>query len=312
MTRWQRFFVGLGLSFIFVASDAHATYITIDNSSLGPVTSVRMAFWDLSRNVKLGEIWSGDFPERPSNTFPLDITNTHPLMQWQSYITPRIPWLPDAGFRFGGLDVRSDYGLRRLLPNPALVLMIGTGEHIGIIPGDFNCWHESHVAAGQTILPCSAMVDGMFISRGDCMESGVGCQLGGGVRLAVHAGAPPFNFNGFSYGKEIEDVRAGSPVAVRINYTTAADNGRPADHGFDIFQPGFPASQPAMCTDGRVVLIEKSVPEPVTTSEGALSYDGQDHYTYVWQTPEYFANSCRQLIFRLADGSVRFANFQFR
>ncbi|MGE5249082.1 MAG: PxKF domain-containing protein, partial [Bacteroidota bacterium] len=36
-----------------------------------------------------------------------------------------------------------------------------------------------------------------------------------------------------------------------------------------------------------------------------------DTYTYVWKTDKLWANSCRQLVIKLDDGSFHRANFQF-
>jgi hypothetical protein len=36
-----------------------------------------------------------------------------------------------------------------------------------------------------------------------------------------------------------------------------------------------------------------------------------DTYVYVWKTDRSWANTCRQLIVKLDDGSVHRANFQF-
>ena len=44
----------------------------------------------------------------------------------------------------------------------------------------------------------------------------------------------------------------------------------------------------------------------------SLSYDsGSDTYTYVWKTDKAWANTCRQLVVTLIDGTSHVANFQF-
>jgi hypothetical protein len=43
-----------------------------------------------------------------------------------------------------------------------------------------------------------------------------------------------------------------------------------------------------------------------------LLYDvGSRAYVYLWKTDRAWANTCRQLIVKLTDGSVHRANFQF-
>jgi hypothetical protein len=43
-----------------------------------------------------------------------------------------------------------------------------------------------------------------------------------------------------------------------------------------------------------------------------LSFDpATNTYTYVWKTEKAWANTCRQLIVTLKDGSVQRANFNF-
>jgi len=298
MTRQHRLFLALCSTFLCVASDADATYLTITNETNRPVMFVNMAFWDLSQRTKLGELWSSDDAQRPPSALSLDITKAHPLIHGQTYITPVIPWLPDAGFVFGGIGAFSDHGFQRLLPS---VTLSGTIDpHLVIIPGDLDCTNESYVAAGRTAVPCSALIDGGLV-----------------LRITVHAGAPPFNFSGVypptpTRSSDVPEVSAGAPIAVRVYFRPAGDDGRSPDQGFDIFQSGFPASQPMACTPSGVALTAESVSDPVTASEGILSYEGNYYYTYVWQTREYWANSCRQLMFKFTDRSVRVADFQFR
>jgi hypothetical protein len=51
----------------------------------------------------------------------------------------------------------------------------------------------------------------------------------------------------------------------------------------------------------------------VTAGSSSLSYDATtDHYTYVWKTKKEWANTCRQLVVTLNDGSTpHLANFEF-
>jgi hypothetical protein len=48
------------------------------------------------------------------------------------------------------------------------------------------------------------------------------------------------------------------------------------------------------------------------TASSSLSYDpSTDTYTYVWKTAKVWANTCRQLVLTLIDGSQHTALFKF-
>jgi hypothetical protein len=52
--------------------------------------------------------------------------------------------------------------------------------------------------------------------------------------------------------------------------------------------------------------------ETVTTGVSGLSYDAStDQYKYVWKTDKSWANSCRRLLVKFKDGSLRTADFGF-
>ena len=52
--------------------------------------------------------------------------------------------------------------------------------------------------------------------------------------------------------------------------------------------------------------------ELVTAGASSLSYDsGSGQYTYIWKTEKTWANTCRQFVLRLKDGSAQRANFKF-
>ena len=118
--------------------------------------------------------------------------------------------------------------------------------------------------------------------------------------------APPFSFTGFfspvDNDPSINTVKAGAGVPLKFSLK--------GDQGLNIFQAGFPVSQPVAC-DASAVLA--SVEETVAVGQGGLTYDAlADQYTYVWKTQQTWANTCRQLVLRLVDGSFHIANFQFR
>ena len=96
-------------------------------------------------------------------------------------------------------------------------------------------------------------------------------------------------------------VKAGQAIPIRFSL-----NG---DQGLSIFAAGYPKSEQITCdstepTDG--------IEETVTAGGSGLSYDpATDEYTYVWKTNKAWANSCRQLVVELNDGTFHRANFKF-
>ena len=79
--------------------------------------------------------------------------------------------------------------------------------------------------------------------------------------------------------------------------------------GRDIFHAGFPASQPIAC-DSFAVL--GAFEETTSAGQSGLTYDPfVDQYTYVWKTEKAWADTCRQLVFTMTDGSFHVANFKF-
>jgi hypothetical protein len=117
---------------------------------------------------------------------------------------------------------------------------------------------------------------------------------------------PAFNFRGFFSPIDnqpvVNKLKAGAAVPVKFSLG--------GDHGLNIFQGGFPASQTVAC-DNYATLA--SVEETVSSGQSGLTYDPSiDQYTYVWKTQSSWANTCRQFVLGLADGSFHVANFKFK
>jgi uncharacterized protein len=92
-------------------------------------------------------------------------------------------------------------------------------------------------------------------------------------------------------------VKAGSNVPLRFSL-----NGF---QGMDIFLPGYPQMVPLDCTTGAP--LSAGMP-----ASGALRYDpDEDQYVYNWKTEKNWSNTCRMVVFRLNDTSVRTAYFSF-
>jgi hypothetical protein len=97
-------------------------------------------------------------------------------------------------------------------------------------------------------------------------------------------------------------VNAGQSVPVKFSLL--------GNRGLDIFAAGYPKSEPIACGSTEVV---SGIEETATTGASSLSYDPiSDRYTYVWKTDRAWANTCRQLVVALKDGSIHRANFTFR
>lgn len=96
-------------------------------------------------------------------------------------------------------------------------------------------------------------------------------------------------------------VKAGASVPVRFSLS--------GDQGLNIFAAGYPKSEAIECDSTAQV---DGIEETVAAGNSNLSYDpATDTYTYVWKTNKLWANTCRQLILQLDDGTFYRANFNF-
>ena len=77
--------------------------------------------------------------------------------------------------------------------------------------------------------------------------------------------------------------------------------------GAEHLRRGYPSSQSITCGNTAVA---SPIEQTVTAGGSSLSYDGSQ-YIYVWKTDKSWANSCRTLTVKLADGTVHQANFFF-
>ena len=114
-----------------------------------------------------------------------------------------------------------------------------------------------------------------------------------------------FKFSGFFQPVDnpptLNTVKAGSAVPVKFSL-----NG---DQGLSIFAAGYPKSEQIACDSTEPA---DGIEETVTAGGSSLSYDPTtDQYTYVWKTNKAWANSCRQFVVQLNDGTFHRANFKF-
>jgi hypothetical protein len=115
----------------------------------------------------------------------------------------------------------------------------------------------------------------------------------------------PFQFSGFFQPVDnppaINVAKAGSAIPVKFSL-----NG---NQGLEIFADGYPKSQAIACDSTSP---QDGIEETVTAGASSLSYDAStDQYKYVWKTNKAWAQSCRQFIVKLIDGSSHVADFKF-
>jgi hypothetical protein len=116
---------------------------------------------------------------------------------------------------------------------------------------------------------------------------------------------PGFSFHGFfapiDNDPALNSVKAGAAIPVKFSLG--------GDFGLNIFATGFPASQSVACNSLAPLA---TVEETVAAGQSGLTYDVTlDEYTYVWKTNKSWANTCRQLMIQLVDGSVHAVSFKF-
>jgi len=96
-------------------------------------------------------------------------------------------------------------------------------------------------------------------------------------------------------------VKAGQGVPVKFSLS--------GNQGLGIFAAGYPKSVAIACPSATST---DSI-EATTAGKSGLSYDRDtDTYTYVWKTNKAWANTCRQLILVLKDGTIHVAYFQLK
>lgn len=99
----------------------------------------------------------------------------------------------------------------------------------------------------------------------------------------------------------VNRVKAGSAIPVKFSLA--------GDQGLGIFFTGYPKSISAACD---ATLPVDAIEETSTAGGSSLSYDAtSDQYNYVWKTDKAWANTCRQLQVKLADGTMHVALFNF-
>jgi YVTN family beta-propeller protein len=115
-----------------------------------------------------------------------------------------------------------------------------------------------------------------------------------------------YNFTGFFQPVDnlpvLNYVKAGQAIPVKFSLG--------GNQGLNIFEASYPKSQVIACNSTATV---DGIEETVTAGSSSLSYDAStDIYTYVWKTEKAWANTCRQLVVKLNDGTFHRASFKFK
>src|SRR6266542_1199233 len=122
------------------------------------------------------------------------------------------------------------------------------------------------------------------------------------VRITL---GPLFNFSGFLQPGDNLPVRNTRRAGLAVPVNFSLDGYK----GLGIMASGYPKSQPIACdTSAPTDAVETTLPALLSV---LLYVPRTDTYVYVWKTDRSWANTCRQLIVKLDDGSVHRANFQF-
>jgi hypothetical protein len=114
-----------------------------------------------------------------------------------------------------------------------------------------------------------------------------------------------FDFAGFfrplANVPDVNKAKAGSSVPIKFSLG--------GDYGLDIVAVGYPKSQAMDCADGT----PGSAAETDTAGGSSLYFDADaDQYVYVWSTQSEWSGTCRRFVLQLEDGSLHYANFEFK
>jgi predicted extracellular nuclease len=115
--------------------------------------------------------------------------------------------------------------------------------------------------------------------------------------------SPIWHFTGFLQPVDnppvLNTVKAGQGIPVKFSLS--------GNQGLGVLAPGYPKSEAIACTPGAPT----DGIETTTAGKSGLTYDHDtDTYTYVWKTTKAWANTCRQLVLKLKDGTVHLAYFR--
>ena len=110
----------------------------------------------------------------------------------------------------------------------------------------------------------------------------------------------------------LNQAKAGSAIPIKFSLDGPPVPGSNTGQGLSVFKANSPISAELIPCDGNADV--DSIEETATPSpSSALHYDPvADQYVYVWKTlKDWGGKGCRQLVVKLADGTVHRANFKF-
>jgi hypothetical protein len=116
---------------------------------------------------------------------------------------------------------------------------------------------------------------------------------------------PIYTFTGFFAPVDnlpvVNTMNAGRAVPVKFSLA--------GYQGLDIMADEYPRSEQIACDSTSLV---DGVEETTSAGSSSLSYDGTiDQYKYVWKTDSSWADTCRQFVLKLDDGTYHRTNFRF-
>lgn len=160
----------------------------------------------------------------------------------------------------------------------------------------------SDSTSGATATSVSAIADTSTV--GSKTVALTGSDFAGNQTIVNCGYSVAYSFSGFFQpvnNLTLNPVKAGSAVAVKFSLT--------GNQGLVIFASGYPKSE-------QLIACDSSNPaggeETVTAGSSSLSYDAvTDRYSFNWKTNKAWANTCRQLVITLTDGTTHRANFMF-
>jgi hypothetical protein len=176
------------------------------------------------------------------------------------------------------------------------------------VQADYECRDsQSAVSTCRGPVPSGAAIDTTSVGS---KSFTVDAASEGGPSSKAHAYSVVWETSEFSAplnGKDadgnyvLNKMKAGGAVPVKFSLG--------GDRGLDIFADGYPKSEAIACDSTADV---DGIEETVATGNSGLHYDATaDQYTYVWKTDKAWADSCRQIVLKLADGTYHRANFKF-
>lgn len=189
-------------------------------------------------------------------------------------------------------------------PSDGAVFVKGTSVTV-----DFSCSDEG----GSGLVSCTG-----DLSSGEPLDtSTVGSRSfsvtasdgAGNVATATATYRIVFDVSGFFAPVDDSPIvnRASAGKAIPVTFSLGGDQ------GMQIFEPGYPTSQPVACEGGAPT---DAIEQTVSASQSGLTFDETTgRYTYLWKTQKAWSRPpgpCRDLILRFVDGGELRASFVFR